>query len=198
MASRLILLLATSALLHFPQRSSADFAFNFSTPNDLSHLDIGQSAEIDVTLSGASPANPLDFLSLAVQYDPSIFTVTSVSSGPIIVDPGDFDPSGSTSGVVSAFYDDSIDAGPALTTSGIFTSFEVLRIGQSAGSFDFYSVSAQSGSSFPTVREGPALSFAPASSVPEPSSILLLGTAILLVALSLIISGRRQALQRVV
>jgi hypothetical protein len=146
---------------------------------DLNHLAVGQSFNVQVSLSGLNPGDTLDFLAATVLFEATVLGTPTLAIGPIVPDPTGFAPS-ALPGLADASYDDLFAAsGSPITANGLFYSFGVTvqSAGQGTISFDFVDSSGSdaSGAPLPVVNAGGPLTFATATAVPEPSSWLSLG-----------------------
>ncbi len=165
----------------------ADLVVSISSPTDLDHLAIGASAEFEVSLS-LSGSPPVGFLTTSIQYDSSNFDNLMIQAGPAVPDGAGFDSSGSSSGVVTAFYDDSPMSTSPITTDGLFYSFTLTRIAAPATSLSFIAFAAMDDSGYViAVSAAPdtiAVAVAPMNAVPEPSSGTLAVSGLMVIACS--------------
>jgi hypothetical protein len=213
MLYRILSALYASVVILMSSAANAGPTVALSSPNDLSHLSVGQTVEIDVTLSGL-PANDFIFnLNTRVLFPSSLLQAipdpTSTSGLTAVVAPGSvFDnnvqgplqianfnyqgvkpdglpdsslTSGAATGIFSQF--PNTNSG-AIGLNGLYYSFLVKAISPGSGNIAFDSTAganeyAANDTGFnyaPLPTVGP-LPFT-ISSVPEPSSIILLAAGV--------------------
>lgn len=155
---------------------------------DLQNLKVGDTVRFDVSLSGLSSGESLDYLAGTVTFDKNLLgQAANVTPGAIILDPSGFVGSG-FAGAADALYDSVFFSltGTPISTNGIFFSFDVTaqQAGPGTVSFDSSSLAATDGnnSSIP-LGAGAPLSYEVTPSTiaqaPEPGSLTLLVTAAL-------------------
>jgi hypothetical protein len=176
--------LASLLLLLPTQFAHADLLLSLSADApDLNSLTLGQSFNVQVSLSGLNTGDTLDFLAATVTFDGTRLGTPSITAGPIVPDPTGYIQS-ALSGLADASYDALFaSSGSPITDNGLFYSFSVVvqGLGQGTIAFDFVDSSGSdaSGAPLPTVTAGGTLSFSTVSAVPEPSGFVLMGTATL-------------------
>ena len=150
-----------------------------STTPDLLHLHIGDTVEVDVTLSGLVPNDTLDFLAADVKFDGTLFgTPTSVVAGPIVPDLTGFSH-GASSGLGNGNYDDLFaNSGTPITSNGVFFFFIVKAQAAGSGTVAFGNLTngAFLNGGFVDPTAANTLPFTIVSNtavVPEPSTLLL-------------------------
>jgi hypothetical protein len=172
--------LASFLLFFVAQSAQAGTILSLSTDApDLTSLAVGQSFNVQVSLSGLNTGDTLDFLAATVVFDAAVLGTPTLAIGPIVPDPTGYIQS-ALPGLADASYDDLFAAsGSPIAANGLFYSFSVTVQGPGQGTiaFDFVDSSGSdaSGAPLPTVTAGDPLTFATVSAVPEPSAWLLLG-----------------------
>ena len=175
--------LVCAVALLWPLPTRADIALSIEPAGaDLGHLAIGQTATIEVRLSGLAPGGELDTVAATLTYDASRLGEPRIVPGPIVPDPLD-DPldfltaekAGYVEGTFLTFGKTSADR---IRANGLFFSFDVTALapGQGAFRFDFVDATAPNPDDpfdpLPvTVQTNGPVSF---TVVPEPSSVFLL------------------------
>jgi hypothetical protein len=170
-------------------RVKADLALSVAPESaDLNHLTVGQTVRFDVSLSGLTSGNQLDYLAGTVLFDGALLgSGNNVTAGTIIPDPTGFVPA-SFLGEADAFYDAVFVAvtGTPISADGVFYSFDVVAQTPGSGTMglDPSSLAASDGSNNPiTLGTGADISYtilAP-TAVPEPDTLSL---ALVLIALA--------------
>ena len=157
---------------------------------NLSQLRVGDTATIEVRLSGLQAGQELDALSATIIYEDLLLSSPVIASGPIIPDPlddpWDFITLADPGHAEGSFLTFGTDTAAHVTSNGVFFTFDVTATDVGAGAFSFDFVDAtQFNSSDPfdpiyvPVDAGEPLAF---TVVPEPVSFMLvaIGTILLL------------------
>jgi hypothetical protein len=109
--------------------SHADVALSIEPAGaDLSHLEVGETATVDVRLSELADDAELDTLAATVVYDKTLLSEPTMTAGPIVPDPLD-DPldyltaerPGYAEATFLTFGDESVDR---IDENGLFFAFE--------------------------------------------------------------------------
>jgi hypothetical protein len=150
---------------------------------DRNNLTLGQTFNVQVSLSGLNSGDTLDFLAAMVGFDAATLGTPTITVGPIVPDLTGYAQSG-LPGLADASYDALFAAsGSSIAANGLFYSFRVTVQGSGQGTiaFDFVDSSGTDagGAPLPAVTAGGPLSFATAAAVPEPSGFVLAGTGAL-------------------
>ena len=149
---------------------------------NLSQLRVGDTATIEVRLSGLQAGQELDSLSATVLYEETLLSAPSVSHGPIVpdplADPFDFlvwEEPGIAEG---AFLTMGTESSDHVLSNGTFFSFEITVLGVGSGDFVFDFVDASefnSADPFDPIplppSMGPPLQF---TVVPEPGGLSII------------------------
>lgn len=148
---------------------------------DLNNLVVGQSFNVQVSLTGLNAGDALDYLAATVAFDASVLGTPTLTIGPVVPDPTGYVQS-ALPGLADASYDDLFAAsGSPIAANGLFYSFSVTVQGAGSGTiaFDFVDSSGSdaSGAALATVTAGDPLNFATAA-VPEPSGLILLAVGL--------------------
>ena len=159
--------------------SRADLMLTLSsTDPDLTQIQIGDTIQFNVTLSGLILASDtLDFLATDVKFKGSLLgTPVTITPGPIIVDLSGLAPGGSSDGQASVNYDDAFaTSGSPILANGLFFSFTV--VAQAAGSgtiyFSFTDAFLNGDSVTPTPMNSLPFTVLAARAIPEPSALIL-------------------------
>jgi hypothetical protein len=174
-------------------RAEAGPMATLSSPDDLTHLSIGERVTIDVTLSGLDVGNDFIFvLNTKVLFPSSLFQTVPDSNNSSGLTPGtilslqasqasNFNALSSlTAGeAIGNFSDSSPSSSVAINQNGLYYSFTLQAIGAGTGGIQFDS----SGNSYAaddtsfnlaTLPTGDALRFA-VTPTPEPASLTLFG-----------------------
>jgi hypothetical protein len=197
------LLTSTAVFIAVPN-VRADLTLSLAAESaDLSHLRVGQTVRFDVTLSGLSTGNQLDYLAGTILFDSGLLgSGSNVTAGAIIPDPTGFVSTG-FSGSADAFYDAVFFSAmnTPISTNGIFYTFDVVtqKLGSGSLAFDLSTLAATDGNDGPiSLNSGPSLPFtieAP-SSVPEPNSLSLAIALVFLAGCAATVARRRDCLHR--
>lgn len=176
--------LICAVALPWPLPARAEVAVSIEPAGvDLNHLQSGQTATIDVRLSGLESGDTLSTLEATVVYDETVLGTPDIVAGPIVPDPLneplDFLTAEKPGYAETTFLTFAEESSRQIDDNGLFFSFDVtaLRPGQGELIFDWTRAEMPN----PADRFGPFLvsveTNAPVSFtvVPEPSSVLLLG-----------------------
>lgn len=172
-------------LLGLATPSQADLLLTLaSNPADLSALSVGQTIEIQVSLSGLGDSgNPTQLSSLTadVSFPVGIFgSPLSVTEGGIVPSPTQTFTAVSTSGTAGGIFDNIFlpSPGPVIDSNGLFFTFQVTALAAGSGVFSLApppgafdelggEIVVISGSDLPFTVVGGG------GGIPEPSSVLL-------------------------
>jgi hypothetical protein len=168
-----------------------------NTGPDLTNLTVGDTASLEVTLSGLNPGDEVDFLAATVKFNPADFGTPTVTPGPIVPDTTGFVSAGSGPSLADAFYDDLVAlSGADIVDNGVFYSFTIQAQTPGKGTVFFEFVDSLgtdgTGAPLPTVTGTPDhLDFVihGSAATPEPSSGLLFGA--LAAGMALLYAGPR-------
>ena len=105
-------------------------------PNPLV-LEVGQTADVAINVSGLEAEDRLEFLAATVEFDADLLTAAEVRPGSVIPDVSGFQ-SGVLSGLVDGNYDASLTADDsAIHENGSLYSFELRAIAAGSGHLQF-------------------------------------------------------------
>jgi hypothetical protein len=143
----------------------ADLTLSVSAESaDLTHLQVGQTVRFDVSLSGLTSGNQLDYLAGTVLFDDTLLgSGKNVTARAIVPDLTGF-VSATFAGAAAAFYDAVFVAvsGTPISANGVFYSFDVVAHKPRSGTMglDPSSLAASDGKNNPiTLGCGPDISY---------------------------------------
>ncbi len=186
--TRPLFYLVAATIVWLPAASSVHAQVSLSLESggvNLSQLRVGDTATIEVRLSGLQSGQELDALSATVLYDSALLGDPTIAAGAILPDPLDdpwdfltFVQSGHAEGSFLTF---GTDTATHITSDGLFFSFDVTATDVGGGTFTFdFTDATQFNPADPFdpiyvwVDEGEPLAF---TVVPEPAALALLALA---------------------
>ncbi len=188
-----------STLAALTPSANADPPLTLSSPNDLSHLTVGQTVEIDVSLQGLAVGSDFIFvLNSEVLFPSSNFTPIPDAANSSGLTPGEIfiaTPASQTSNFNSLsslnpdnttgkFSDSTPTSSAAINANGLYYSFQLQATSAGSGFIQFNPVATtyadtDTGFNLVPLPIGGPLPFT-INAVPEPTSLAMLGLGALL------------------
>jgi hypothetical protein len=130
--------IAAAALMLSAARPAQALMLVVTSPNDTTHLTVGQTITVDVGVESLSPGQDLTELSATAFYDSTVFSsAVSLAPGAIVpsplFSPTDFQTSTGTGTATGTFDTLGTTTADQITTNGVFFSFQLQVIGAGSG-----------------------------------------------------------------